>query len=137
MLEAGQDPVYIARRMLRAASEDIGMADPQALVLANTVFDTCNKLGMPECNNALAQLVVYLACAPKSNAVYVAYNEAAADVNKFGNLPVPLHIRNAPTKLMKEIGYGENYDYSHSPTGEKKEGIVYLPEKLKGKKYLK
>lgn len=137
MLEAGQDPLYIARRLIRAAAEDIGLADPQALVLANTTFEACNKIGMPECSVILAELVVYLARAPKSNALYVAYREAREDVGKYGNLPVPMHIRNAPTKLMKELGYGKDYDYSHSPTGEKKEGIDYLPEKLKDKKYIK
>lgn len=137
MLEAGQDPLYIARRMLRAAAEDIGLADPQALLIANAAFEACNKIGMPECNVVLAECVCYLAKAPKSNALYLAYDEAKADVLKHGNLPVPMHIRNAPTKLMKDVGYGKDYDYSHSPTGEKKEGIEYLPEKLKGRKYLK
>ena len=147
MLEAGQDPLYIARRLIRAASEDIGLADPQALVLANSTFEACNKIGMPECNVILAELVGYLARAQKSNALYLAYGEAAKDVHAYGNLPVPMHIRNlprlpggkagAPTKLMKELGYGKGYNYSHSPTGEKKEGIDYLPEKLKNKKYLK
>lgn len=136
MLEAGQDPLYLARRLIRAAAEDIGLADPQALVLANACFDSCNKIGMPECNVILAELVVYLAKAPKSNALYVGYSEAREDVGKYGNLPVPMHIRNAPTKLMKELGYGKNYDYSHSGAGEKKEGIDYLPEKLKEKKYI-
>lgn len=136
MLEAGQDPLYIARRLIRAASEDIGLADPQALILANSAFEACNKLGMPECNVILAEIVVYLAKAPKSNALYVAYGEAVKDVYEHRNLPIPMHIRNAETKLMKEIGYGKDYDYFHSPKGEKKEGIEYLPEKLKGKKYL-
>lgn len=137
MLEAGQDPLYIARRMIRMASEDIGLADPQALVLANSAFEACSKIGMPECNVILAEVIAYLAKAPKSNAIYNAYSEAREDVHKHGNLPVPMHIRNAPTKLMKEVGYGEGYDYYHSPKGEKKEGIEYLPEKLAGKKYLK
>ncbi|MBI2268141.1 MAG: replication-associated recombination protein A [Candidatus Blackburnbacteria bacterium] len=136
MLEAGQDPLYIARRLIRAAAEDIGLADPQALAITNTAFESCNKIGMPECNVILAQAVVYLAKAPKSNALYMAYNQAAADVHQHGNLPVPMHIRNTPTKLMKELGYGKNYDYYHSPTGEKKSEINYLPEKLKGKKYI-
>jgi putative ATPase len=137
MLEAGQDPLYIARRMIRAAAEDIGLADPQALVIANAAFEACDKIGMPECNVILAECVAYFAKAPKSNSLYVGYNEAKEDVHKYGNLPVPLHIRNAPTKLMKEVGYGKGYDYSHSSTGKKKEEIEYLPEKLKGKKYLK
>ena len=137
MLEAGQDPLYIARRMIRMASEDIGLADPQALLVTNAAFEACDKIGMPECNVILAEAIAYLAKAPKSNAIYNAYNEARDDVHKHGNLPVPMHIRNAPTKLMKDVGYGEGYDYYHSPKGEKKEGIEYLPEKLKGKKYLK
>jgi len=136
MLEAGQDPLYIARRLVRAAAEDIGLADPQALVLANSAFEACDKIGMPECNVILAELVAYLARAPKSNAVYIAYGEAKEDVLKHGNLPVPLHIRNAPTKLMKEIGYGKDYDYHHSIEGEKKEGVDYLPEKLKDRRYI-
>ena len=137
MVESGQDPLYLARRLIRAAAEDIGLADPRALLVANAAFEACDKIGMPECNVILAECVVYLAKAPKSNALYRAYNEAKEDVLKYGNLPVPMHIRNAPTKLMKEVGYGKNYDYSHSLTGEKKEGVEYLPDKLKGEKYLK
>jgi putative ATPase len=136
MLEAGQDPVYIARRVVRFASEDVGLKDPQALTLAISAFQACEKLGMPECNLALAEAVVYLAKSPKTNNLYLAYGKAAEDVHKYGNLPVPLHIRNAPTKLMKDIGYGKDYSYHHSPTGEKESGIEYLPDKLKGKKYL-
>ncbi|MBI4028803.1 MAG: replication-associated recombination protein A [Candidatus Blackburnbacteria bacterium] len=136
MLEAGQDPLYITRRLIRAAAEDIGLADPQALILANATFEACNKIGMPECNVILTELVVYLARAPKSNALYLAYGKVREDVGKYGNLPVPMHIRNAPTKLMKNLGYGKDYSYSHSPTGEKKEDIDYLPEKLKNKKYI-
>lgn len=137
MLEAGQDPLYIARRMIRMASEDIGLADPQALLITTAAFEACNKIGMPECNVILAEAIAYLAKAPKSNAIYNAYSEARDDVHKHGNLPVPMHIRNAPTKLMKEVGYGEGYDYYHDPKGEKKEGVEYLPEKLAGKKYIK
>jgi putative ATPase len=136
LLEAGQDPLYIARRMIRCASEDIGMADPQALVIANAVFEVCDKLGMPECNLALAQCVVYLAKAPKSNQLYTAYGKAREDVQAHGNLPVPMHIRNAPTKLMKDLGYGKNYDYSHSDKGERKKDIDYFPEKLGEQNYL-
>jgi putative ATPase len=136
MLESGQDPLYIARRVMRMASEDIGMADPQALVVANAAHDTCAKIGMPECALALAQAVVYMAKSPKSNRLYTAYGQAVKDVQEFGNLPVPLHIRNAPTGLMKAEGYGKDYDYYHSPTGEKKAGIVYLPDELKDRKYL-
>ena len=101
MLEGGDDPLYIARRLLRFASEDIGNASPTALLLANSVYETCQKLGMPECSTALIQLVEYLAKAPKSNKAYSAYKQALEDVQKYGNLPVPLHFRNAPTKLMK------------------------------------
>jgi putative ATPase len=136
MLEAGQDPLYIARRVMRMASEDIGMADPQALVVANAAHDTCQKIGMPECALALAEAVVYMAKSPKSNRLYMAYGKAVKDVQEFGNLPVPLHIRNAPTGLMKAEGYGKGYDYYHSPTGEKKAEIVYFPDELKDRKYL-
>lgn len=136
MLESGQDPLYIARRVMRMASEDIGMADPQALVVANAAHDTCAKIGMPECALALAEAVVYMAKSPKSNRLYLAYGKAVQDVQEFGNLPVPLHIRNAPTGLMKSEGYGKGYDYYHSPTGEKKQDIVYLPDELRDRKYL-
>lgn len=136
MLEAGQDPLYIARRLVRFASEDIGMKDPQALLIANAVLQVCAQIGLPECNLALAQAVVYLAAAPKSNLLYTAYAKAASDVQEYGNLPVPLHICNAPTKLMQDLGYGKDYDYYHSPTGEKKPGINYFPDDLKGRDYL-
>lgn len=137
MLEAGQDPIYIARRLIRLASEDIGLKDPQALVIAVAAFQACERIGMPECNLALAEAVVYFAKSPKSNELYIAYGKAADDTVKYGNLPVPLHIRNAPTKLMKEIGYGKNYNYYHSPKGEKLPDIEYFPDKLKGTKYLR
>ena len=136
MLEAGQDPLYIARRLIRAAAEDIGIADPRALLVTNAAFEACDKIGMPECNVILAEAVVYLAKAPKSNALYTGYAEAREDVHKYGNLPVPMHIRNAPTKLMKELGYGKNYDYHHSETGDKRQGIDYLPEKIKYRRYV-
>lgn len=136
MLESGQDPLYIARRVIRMAVEDIGLMDPLALNLTNSAYDTCARLGMPECALALAQAVVYLARSPKSNALYVAYGQALKDVQEYGSLPVPLHIRNAPTALMKEEGYGEGYDYFHSPTGEKKSDVDYFPEELKNRKYL-
>lgn len=135
MLEAGQDPLYIARRLLRLASEDIGLANANALVLANAAYDTCLKIGMPECALALTQAVAYLANSPKSNALYVAYKQAAADVQEYGNLAVPLHIRNAPTSFMKDLGYGSDYDYSHSTTGEKKPGITYFPPELSDRNY--
>ncbi|HRY83535.1 MAG TPA: replication-associated recombination protein A, partial [Candidatus Cloacimonadota bacterium] len=113
MLEAGEDPLYIVRRMIRFASEDIGLADPQALQMAISVKEAVHFLGMPEANNAIAQLVVYLATAPKSNALYMAYKAAAADAIKTSHYGVPLHIRNAPTKLMKDLDYGKNYRYDH------------------------
>lgn len=135
MLEAGQDPIYIARRVIRFASEDIGLEDPNALNLAVSAFKACEVIGMPECELALAQAVAYMAKAPKSNQLYIAYGKVKEDVEKYGNLPVPLEIRNAPTKFMKEIGYGKDYKYEHSKEA-KKTDQEYMPEKLKGKKYL-
>ncbi len=127
MVEAGQDPLYIARRMVVFASEDIGMAQPTALVVANEVFRACEIIGYPECAINLAHGVVYLAEAKKDRGAYNGLRAAQADVSKFGNLPVPLNIRNAPTKLMKGLGYGKGY--------EMYDGTSYLPEKLRGKKY--
>ena len=125
MIEAGQDPLYIARRMVVFASEDV--ASPTALVVANAVFQACQQIGYPECQENLAAGTVYLATAKKDRRAYDAYMRALEDVKKFGNLPVPLQIRNPVTKLMKDIGYGKGYDkYT-------KEDL--LPEKLKGKKY--
>lgn len=135
MLEAGQDPLYIARRLIRFASEDVGLTDAQALILATAAFKACEVVGMPECELALAQTVVYLAQAPKSNKLYTAYGKVKSDVQTYGNLPVPLEIRNAPTKFMKEIGYGKGYKYHHSPTAEKT-NQEYMPDKLAGKNYL-
>ncbi len=135
MLEAGEDPLYVARRLVRFASEDIGLANSQALTQAVAAYQACHFIGMPECNVILAQAVVYMAKCKKSNELYIAYGEAARDVRDYGNLPVPLHIRNAPTKLMKKLGYGKGYKYS--PEYGYKEEQEYLPEKLKGKKYLK
>lgn len=134
MLEGGEDPLYIARRLIRFASEDIGLANNTALLLANAVFDTCHKLGMPECGVHLAQCALYLAKSPKSVSAYDAYELARRDVREYGNLPVPLHIRNAPTKLMKDLGYGKAYKYTPK---EESEGQEYLPEKLRGRRYLK
>jgi len=134
MLEAGEDPLYIARRMIRFASEDIGNADPQALVVAVAAKDAAHFIGMPEGNNALAQAAIYLATAPKSNAVYTAYNDAAADAHREAAEPVPLHLRNAPTKLMKDLNYGKNYQYAH----EEPDAIANmqcLPASLAGRKY--
>ncbi len=137
MLEAGEKPEYIARRCLRFAAEDIGNADPMALVLANTVFESVKKIGMPESDVILAQLVIYLAKAPKSNEAYMAYARVKHDINKYGNLPIPLKIRNAPTDLMKDIGYGKDYKYAHDYSPEEMEGEQYLPDKLKDRDYLK
>ena len=136
MLEAGDDPLYIARRLLRFASEDIGNSDPQALILANSVFEACQKLGRPECDVFLSQLAIYLAKAPKDNSAYSALSQAQSDVKEFGSLPVPLHIRNAPTKLMKELGYGKGYKYAHDFKDAKVEQ-EHFPDKLKGRKYIK
>jgi putative ATPase len=129
MLEGGDDPKYVVRRLIRFASEDIGLADPWALIHAIAAKDTVEFLGMPECNTALSQLVVYLACAPKSNAMYSAYGAVQEVIKQHGALPVPLHIRNAPTGLMKELGFGKDYKYAHDFEG----GFVadnYWPEKL-------
>jgi putative ATPase len=114
MLRGGEDPLFIARRLVILASEDIGNANPNALLLANNCFSAVNVIGMPEARIILSQCVTYLACSPKSNAAYMAINEALALVDKTGNLPVPLHLRNAPTKLMKNLNYGKDYQYSHS-----------------------
>jgi len=135
MLEAGEDPLYIARRLVRFASEDVGLANSRALEQAVAAYQACHFMGMPECNVVLAQAVVYLAKCEKSNELYTAYNQAACDVSELGNLPVPLHIRNAPTKLMKDLGYGK--DYKYSPNFNYKEKQEYLPDKLKNRKYLK
>ena len=117
MIEGGEDPKFIARRLVILASEDIGMANPNALLLANTTFDAIQKIGWPEGRIILSQCVVYLATSPKSNASYEAINKAIAEVRNSGDLPVPLHIRNAPTKLMKELGYGKDYQYAHAYEG--------------------
>ena len=134
MLEAGEDPLYIARRMIRFASEDIGNADPQALVVAVAAKDAAHFIGMPEGNNALAQAAIYLATAPKSNAVYMAYNTAAADAHREAAEPVPLHLRNAPTKLMKDLNYGKDYQYAHEEPAAIAD-MDCLPPSLAGKKY--
>jgi len=134
MLEGGEDPMYIARRLVHAASEDIGNADPQALVLAIAVQQTVHFLGMPEAGVALAQLATYLAAAPKSNAVYVGYGEAVREVRQGDNPPVPLHIRNAPTRLMKDLGYGRGYEYAHD-FEEQTAAMECLPEALSGRRF--
>jgi putative ATPase len=135
MIEAGEDPLYVARRLVRFASEDIGLADPNALVQATTAYTACHYLGMPECNVILAQAAAYLARAPKSNALYTAYNEVQRDIRETENEPVPLHLRNAPTDLMKDLGYGKGYKYNPNYKEPVKQN--YLPDKLKGRKYLK
>ena len=134
MLEAGEDPLYIARRLIRFASEDIGNADPQALTVAVAAKDAAHFIGMPEGNTALAQAAIYLATAPKSNAVYAAYNAAAADAHTQAAEPVPLHLRNAPTKLMKQLDYGKGYQYAHDDR-EAVTGMDCLPPSLAGKTY--
>jgi putative ATPase len=128
MLDGGADPRYMARRLIRMASEDIGLADPRALRMALDAADVYERLGSPEGELTLAQCVIYLAMAPKSNAAYTAYNEAKALIKKEGTRPVPLHLRNAPTKLMKEIGYGKEYRYAHNEEGAFAAGENYLPE---------
>jgi putative ATPase len=134
MLEAGEDPLYLARRMVRFASEDIGNADPQALQVALSAMEAFHFIGLPEGKLALAQAALYLATAPKSNAVYTAYAAAEADIKREGALPVPLHIRNAPTGLMKDLGYGKGYQYAHNhPQAYVHQD--YFPDKLKGRIY--
>ena len=117
MVEGGEDPAFIARRLVIAAAEDIGLANPNALLIANACFDTIMKIGWPEGRIPLAEATIYLATSPKSNSAYMAIDEAIALVKETGNLPVPLHLRNAPTKLMKQLGYGQNYKYAHSYSG--------------------
>jgi len=134
MVEAGEDPLFISRRLVRFASEDIGIADPQALVVAVAAKDAVHFIGMPEGNTALAQAVVYLSTAPKSNALYVGYQQAASDALRVVAEPVPLHLRNAPTTLMKELEYGKGYRYAH----EERDAVAAmdcLPEGLRGRKY--
>ena len=131
MITAGEDPLFIARRMVILASEDIGNANPTALVLANNCFDAVNKIGFPESRIILSQTAIYLACSAKSNASYMAIEDAMAAVQKFGDLPVPLHLRNAPTKLMKNIGYGKDYKYAHQFDGNFV-SLEFLPDKIKG-----
>jgi len=131
MLAGGEDPLFIARRMIILASEDIGIANPNALLMANTCFDAVHKIGMPEARIILSQTVVYLATSPKSNSTYLAVEAATALVAETGDLPVPLHLRNAPTKLMKELGYHKNYKYAHDFENNFVE-MEYLPEKISG-----
>ncbi len=134
MLEAGEDPLYIARRLIRFASEDVGIANPNALVQATSAYQACHYLGMPECNVNLAQVVVYLSICPKSNSLYKAYETVKVDAIKTANEKVPLHLRNAVTKLDKELGYGDGYEYAHEYK-DKITSMDCLPDSLKGKKY--
>ena len=134
MLEAGEDPLYVARRLVRFASEDIGNADPQALTVAVAAKDAVHFIGMPEGNTALAQAAIYLATAPKSNAVYTAYNRAAEDAHGDVAEPVPLHLRNAPTRLMKQLEYGKGYRYAHDEADAVAD-MSCLPPALEGRKY--
>ena len=135
MLDGGCEPLYIARRMIRVASEDIGNADPRALQLCMNAWDVLERLGSPEGELALAQAVVYLACAAKSNAVYLAAKAAQADAQEFGSLEVPMHLRNAPTRLMKELGYGENYRYAHDEEDAIARGENYFPDDMSKRTY--
>lgn len=134
MVEAGEDPKFIARRMLILASEDIGNANPNALLFAQTCFEAVNVIGYPECRIILSQTAVYLATSPKSNASYMAIENALATAEKTGNLPVPIHLRNAPTRLMKEIGYGKGYQYAHDFENNFA-NLEFLPDRIKGQKF--
>ncbi len=135
MLQGGADPLYVARRVVRFASEDIGMANGEALIQANAAYDACHRLGMPECGVHLAQAVVYCAKSAKSNLLYTAYEAAMKDAEETSHLGVPLHLRNAPTQFMKDIGYSKGYKYNPDFDGPVEQ--EYLPKELKGKKYLK
>ena len=134
MLEAGEDPIYVARRVTRFASEDVGLADPRALEIAVAAYQACHLIGMPECSVHLTEAVVYMSLAPKSNALYVAYESAKKDALTMLAEPVPLVIRNAPTKLMKNLGYGDGYQYAHN-TDDKLTDMQCMPESLKDKTY--
>ena len=135
MLAGGCDPLYVARRALRMASEDIGIADPRALTMALEACAVYERLGSPEGELAIAQAIVFMACAAKSNAVYAAYNAATEDANSLGSLEVPLHLRNAPTRLMKEIGYGKGYRYAHDEPGGYAAGERYFPDDMPDRRY--
>jgi putative ATPase len=135
MLDGGAEPKYMARRLIRMASEDIGLADPRALRLALDTAEVYERLGSPEGELALAECVVYLAVAPKSNAVYKAFNEIRALVKKDGTRPVPMHLRNAPTKLMKELDYGKGYRYAHNEEDGFAAGETYLPQGMESAKF--
>ena len=134
MIDGGEDPKFIARRLIISAAEDIGLANPNALLLANTCFDAVHKIGFPEARIILSEVTIYLATSAKSNSAYLAIGNALAEVQKSGNLPVPLDIRNAPTKLMKSLGYGKHYKYPHDYPNNYVEQ-QYLPDELKGRKF--
>jgi putative ATPase len=135
MLDGGCDPAYLARRITRMAVEDIGLADPRGLQMALDAWQAHERMGSPEGDLALANAVVYLACAPKSNAVYAGFGEARCDVEQFGSLEVPLRLRNAPTKLMKELDYGKGYRYAHDEPDAYARGERYLPDELPDRHY--
>jgi putative ATPase len=135
MLDGGCEPRYIARRVLRMASEDIGNADPRGLTLALEACEVYERLGSPEGELAIAQAVVFLACAAKSNAVYVAFGEAMEDAKRLGSLEVPLHLRNAPTRLMKQLGYGKDYRYAHDEPDAHAAGETYFPDEMHSPQY--
>jgi putative ATPase len=135
MLDGGCDPLYVARRLVRIASEDIGNADPRALQLTLEAWDTQERLGSPEGELALAQAVIYLAMAPKSNAVYKAFNQCMADIRQDKDFEVPVHLRNAPTQLMKSMGHGESYRYAHDEPDAFAAGEGYLPEAISKRRY--
>ena len=134
MLQGGEDPKFIARRLIISAAEDIGLANPNAILIANTCFEVVHKIGMPEARIPLSECVIYLATSPKSNSAYLAIDAAIATVKQTGNSPVPLHLRNAPTKLMKDLNYGQDYEYPHDYPGNFVDQ-PYLPEELKDKKF--
>ena len=135
MIDGGCDPFYIARRIIRIASEDIGNADPRGIRIALDAWETQERLGSPEGELSIAQAIVYLACAAKSNAVYQAFNSAMKDAKEFGSKDVPLHLRNAPTKLMKELEYGKDYQYAHNDPDGYIAGEHYFPEGMERKEY--
>ncbi|MDP2630238.1 MAG: replication-associated recombination protein A [Candidatus Uhrbacteria bacterium] len=135
MIEAGEDPLFIARRMVTFASEDVGLADPKAIMVATSVFQAVHAIGLPEARIPLAHAAVYLSKAPRNNAAYMGIEAALKDAKEFGNLPVPLHLRNAPTKLMKDLDYGKGYKYAHD-FPDKKTDMQCMPDELKDKKYL-
>jgi putative ATPase len=135
MLDGGADPVYVTRRVTRMAVEDIGLADPRGLSLCLDAWQAYERMGTPEGELAIATAVVYLACVPKSNAVYVAMGEAMKDVGEFGTLEVPLRLRNAPTRLMKNLGYGRDYRYAHDEPDAFAAGERYLPDELPDRRY--